>query len=109
VSGLVDLDGHPEFDIGMELDRYFVGPEGFDRLVHLKFAAIKLNAGLGGDRFHNIGRGDRAEELALGAGPCGDTDDLRNKAASHRFGGLAIAGVAQVPGSAAWDSTPSVA
>ena len=64
-----DLDGEPELDVGVQLDRDLVGADRPDRLVEVDAAAVELDAGLGQHRLGDVGRGDRAEQLALGARP----------------------------------------
>ena len=45
-----------------------MGADGLDRLVEVQLATIELDAGLRLHGVDDVGRGDRAEELALAAG-----------------------------------------
>ena len=55
-------------------------PTVLDRLVELELLAVELDAGLGGDGLGDVGRGDRAEQLALGAHAGRDGDRARTRA-----------------------------
>src|SRR5260221_4957941 len=95
-----DLQSDAELDVGVELDRHLVAAERLDRLGHVQPAAVDGDAGLRLDRARDLGRGDRAEEPALGARLRRDADDRGHQLTRHDLGRLAVLGVLHVTGPA---------
>ena len=66
-SGWDDLDRHRELHVGVELQRHEVGADRADGLREVELLAVDLDARLGGDGLGDVRRGDRAEQLLVGA------------------------------------------
>src|SRR5262245_46930061 len=98
LADYVDRDG--ELDIRVELDRHRVGAQRLDGLTQHQLAAVDAHVGLRLDRCGDVGRGDRAEEPALGAGPGRDREHAGDERGSYLFGGGPVLGGVQVGGPA---------
>src|SRR5690606_1266624 len=99
-SGRADLDPQRERDVGVQRHGGRVLAGGLDRVVEVDRLAIELDLRLRLHGIGDVGGGDRAEQLALGARLGGDGDDLRDERRGDRGGRVAVAGVAQVARSA---------
>ena len=107
--GRDDVDRDRERHVGVQLGRDGVLTERLDR-VAVQLSAIELDTGLLAHRVDDVGGGDRAEQLPLGAGLGGDRDHLGHERGGDGLRRLPVAGVAQVAGRrifAAWSTAPA--